>query len=668
MLKPQHELVPEIQGLRAVAVLAVLFYHIWPWILPGGYVGVDVFFVISGYLITGSLLKEAEGSGRINIGAFYARRIRRLLPAATVVSLAVALAIPLFPKGQWADLANSIVASALYVQNWFLAAEAVNYLADDAKGPMNHFWSLSVEEQYYILWPLILMPVLHFARWSALSPRASFGWFVGLIGLGSLAYSVWLTPVTPGVAYFVTTTRAWELALGGALAVIPVRHFIASSMRAVLGGVGLLAIVLACVVYSDQTSFPGYAATLPTLGAAAVILASGAHVPLSAGRILNTRAFQYLGDISYSLYLWHWPVIVIYETVVGRAVGLRSGVAVFAASLALAHLSKVFVEDPFRSARLSLGRTFLVGAASIAITVIAGASYLVRDALEPTPIASSDKPRGALAMKDAGYDWRKEDPLRIVPRPEKVNADVPFAYRDRCQQTVEGTEVLVCHYGNPDSGTKVVMIGNSHATHWFPAFEDIVRTQPIYFRGIAKSACIFSLEPVYDTGLKRPYTECAEWSKNVIEWLSRERPDVVLISHSSGSNKVTQEKLIATWRPLLEMGLDVRHVRNIPWLPSHPGKCLEGSKNWMTDCLPSRKKVLREDNLFMVAKTLNVKILDFSEYFCDNTHCPVMIGGVLVYRDSHHMTATYSRTLSGPLQEKLALTAPSRATEVRQNQ
>ena len=155
-------------------------------------------------------------------------------------------------------------------------------------------------------------------------------------------------------------------------------------------------------------------------------------------------------------------------------------------------------------------------------------------------------------------------------------------------KTLYGTEVLTCNYGDPGRGMKIVMVGNSHATHWFPAFEELARTQPIYFRGIAKSACIFSLEPVYESALKRPYTECAEWSKNVIQWLSRERPDIVLISHSPGDKNATPEKLAATWKSLLEMGLDVRHVRNIPWLAFNPGKCLEDTKDW-TRRLPSAR-------------------------------------------------------------------------------
>jgi len=226
-------------------------YHIRPAAVPGGYVGVDIFFVISGYLITGSLFKEFESTGRIDIPAFYARRVRRLLPAATLVALVVALSIPFFRQAQWPDIASGLVASALYVQNWFLATQAVDYLADDAKGPMNHFWSLSVEEQYYIVWPLILLPILYRSRHRASNHRAAFGWFIGLIGLGSLAYSVWLTPLNPSEAYFATTTRAWELALGGALAVFQVRNFLCQPARVALGLAGLAAIVAACFAYSD---------------------------------------------------------------------------------------------------------------------------------------------------------------------------------------------------------------------------------------------------------------------------------------------------------------------------------------------------------------------------------------------------------------------------------
>lgn len=662
MLRSKHHLIPEIQGLRAVAVLAVLLYHIWPTILPGGYVGVDVFFVISGYLITGSLFQEFEGTGRISIAGFYARRIRRLLPAATLVSLAVALTIPLFPESQWADIVNSLVASVLYVQNWFLADQAIDYLADDAKGPMNHFWSLSVEEQYYILWPLILLPILHFARRTALGPRAAFGWFVGLIALSSLAYSIWLTPLNPGVAYFATTTRAWELALGGALAVFLRGAVISQPLRTALGLGGLCAIVIACLAFNAETIFPGYTALLPTLGAAAVILASGARSRWSAGRILNSRPFQYFGDISYSLYLWHWPLIILYGEMIGQMIGPRGGIALLLASCLLAHLSKIWVEDRFRSGGFSTSRTLTAGLASIALTVVLGLSYQTWQGNDPDTAVADGLPRGATAMQDSGYDWRRENPARVSPQPAMARQDVPSAYAKKCHQNQRRTEVLSCDYGDPKSKLKIVMLGDSHATHWFPTFEEMAQRQSVYFRGVAKSACLFSVEPVYNSSLKRPYTECAEWSLNVIDWLARERPDLVLVSQSPAYPMAAVGGMAKAWARLSEMKLNVQAVVSTPWMPFEPSKCFMASTDWMVDCVPDRATVFRPDLTLAAAKSLNMPILDFSEEFCRTTQCPTVIGGVFVYRDSHHMTATFARTLVDSLERKLSL--PSRSKPV----
>jgi hypothetical protein len=199
------------------------------------------------------------------------------------------------------------------------------------------------------------------------------------------------------------------------------------------------------------------------------------------------------------------------------------------------------------------------------------------------------------------------------------------------------------------------MLGDSHATHWFPAFAELARGRSIHFRGIAKSACLFSMEAVYHRGLKRPYTECAEWSRNVIDWLDRERPDVVLISQSPAYPADAAEGLTAALARLVEMGLDVRVIRSTPWLSFEPGKCLANSENWLAECTPSRSLVFRPDLAVLAAEKLKIKTLDFSDVFCDATQCPVIIGGVLVYRDSHHMTATFSKSLSEVVKKNLAL-------------
>ncbi|QRM28386.1 acyltransferase family protein [Microvirga sp. VF16] len=643
----RDHIVKEVQGLRAVAVVSVLIYHIWPAVLPGGYVGVDVFFVISGFLITGSLIREFETKGRISISGFYARRIRRLLPAATLVSAAVALSIPLFPKGYWADIVNGIMASTAYVQNWFLAAQAVDYLAGDAKGPMNHFWSLSVEEQYYIVWPLILVPVVAVARRAGLDPRRAFGWIIAIVGGASLAYSVFLTPLDPGTAYFATTTRAWELALGGALSILLTRNALADSQRAILGLLGVVGIVVASIAYSESTPFPGYTALLPTLAAAAVIASSGSQAPWSARGLLSSRPFQYFGDISYSLYLWHWPLIIVYGEVTDRTIGLPDGFALFLASCGLAHLSKVYVEDRFRIPSFSTERTVAAGAACIAATLVLGVGYLGISTHDQDALASGQNRRGALAMVDPQYDWRSEDLTKIIPKLENLRADVPNIYASKCHQEQRKTEVLVCAYGDPRSKRRIAMIGDSHAGHLYPAFEEMVRDKGVDFRGLSKSASLFSLEAFYYQPLKRPYTECLEWSKNVIAWLERERPDIVLISQSPAYPETTRRGMAEAWSRLLAMGLDVRIVRSTPWLRFDPDKCLAESKDWNVDCAPLREVAFRDDPVLTAAQELNLNVLDLTDHLCDAARCPTVIGGIMVYRDRHHFTATFARTLSG---------------------
>ena len=291
---------PEIQGVRAIAVIAVLIFHLWPSVLPGGYVGVDVFFVVSGFLITGLLLRQVERTGKIQVLDFYAKRIKRLLPAATLVLVAVGTCVSLLPILRWADTANEIAASALYFENWWLAAKAVDYLAADAApSPLQHFWSLSVEEQYYIAWPLIFLLLSPFGLLRRLGPRRAFGFAVIVVGLVSLIYSIYITPKNPGLAYFATTTRAWELALGGLLAVFTGWERIPERIRQVIGVLGLLMIIVAVATFGSETVFPGYAAALPTIGAAFLIVSGESKSVWSVFSILKSKPFQYVGDLSY---------------------------------------------------------------------------------------------------------------------------------------------------------------------------------------------------------------------------------------------------------------------------------------------------------------------------------------------------------------------------------
>ncbi|HEV3000818.1 MAG TPA: acyltransferase, partial [Solirubrobacteraceae bacterium] len=317
---------PEIQALRGVAVLTVVVFHLWPSVLPGGFVGVDVFFVISGFLITGQLVREVDRTSRVSLAGFWARRARRILPAALVVLAFCALATKaVVPETHWREFFAEITASTAYVENWQLAEAAVDYAdADDAASPVRHFWSLSVEEQFYLVWPLLIMLALVWGR-------RAIGPVLGAVVLVSLVWSIVATAGDPAAAYFITPTRAWEFGLGGLLALVPLR-----GRSPALSWLGIGAIALAAVLYSGDTPFPGVAALLPVLGAAAVI----------AARSFAFRPLERVGDVSYSVYLWHWPLIVL-----APFAGGASKVVLLALTFVLGWASKVAVEDPVRRLR-----------------------------------------------------------------------------------------------------------------------------------------------------------------------------------------------------------------------------------------------------------------------------------------------------------------------------
>jgi hypothetical protein len=199
------------------------------------------------------------------------------------------------------------------------------------------------------------------------------------------------------------------------------------------------------------------------------------------------------------------------------------------------------------------------------------------------------------------------------------------------------------------------MIGGSHAGHFYPAFEELTRNGSIYFRGLSKSACLFSLEAFYYAPLKRPYTECLAWSRNVIAWLERERPDLVFISQSPAYPETAVKGMVAAWSRLLEMGLDVRPIRSTPWLQFDADKCLASSKNWSFDCASARDKAFREDPVLMTGDELELRVLDLTSYLCDSDWCPSVIGGILVYRDRHHLTATFAKSFNAVFAKELSL-------------
>ncbi|MBV8930245.1 MAG: acyltransferase, partial [Mycobacteriaceae bacterium] len=389
--RPKRDFRPDIEGLRAVAVLAVVLFHAGMPGLGGGFVGVDVFFVISGFLITGLLWREVTNTGGVGLARFYGARARRLLPAGTTVIVATAIAsAALLPPMQAREVLGDGIASALYVGNYRFALHGTDYLAADTPpSPFQHYWSLGVEEQFYLLWPALIIGTAWLMR-RRLRDRdsvAPYAVMLAVVAAASFAISLAWTHSLPPWAFFSLPSRAWELAVGGLIALSAAAWRRLPPLSALIVGWGGLAlIVLSCLAFGEKTPYPGMAALLPVLGTALVIGAGSAGPGLGAGRVLAVPAMRTIGRLSYSWYLWHWPVLLLGPALLGHPLGLAERLAAALVSLILAVLTLGLIENPGRfaaplraSARLSL----VLGGAVTAVAVCVG---LVLLALCPVPV------------------------------------------------------------------------------------------------------------------------------------------------------------------------------------------------------------------------------------------------------------------------------------------
>ncbi|UDL87665.1 acyltransferase [Mesorhizobium sp. PAMC28654] len=654
---------PEIQGLRAIAVCLVAVFHVWPSLVPGGYVGVDVFFVISGYLITGVLVREGEQTGQIDLIAFYTRRARRLLPMAMLVLLLVGVLTPIYlPAVQWVDGTVDLAFSAFQLENWHLAAQSVDYLAMyNAPSPVQHYWSLSVEEQFYIVWPGLIVAGLWMSRVFGMSSRTMLLVLFGAIVAASLAASVWLTATNPASAYFVTHTRIWELGLGGLVALwMPA---LGEGVRRLFGFVGVAAILGAAFVLSSKTPFPGYAALLPTLATVLVVLSGQSRSLLSVFAFLKTRPLQFLGDISYSLYLWHWPIIVFVSWQTGGAISSAVGLAILAASMGLAAVSKVHVEDRFRSPRPSQSRPAqslrhrLAGlaAALVAVPLVAlvglGAVRIAIAQERAFISGNSDDYPGASSLfttKPVPDVKAFAPPLALLKR------DVPPT--DACRLTSFEVEPVGCQFGDRNGSFKVFLVGDSHAEQWVPALERVAKDRGWNAMSFTKPAC-----PLFTAMLMfrdRPYDECLTWGRRILEIVQRENPDVIILGQWIASRVYPLEgavqvpisaTLVQLWRGLEAMGTKVIVIADTPdWGATRLGDCLAKDRH----C--SIPHVARPDPLVFAHQLYpHVAMIDFNDVICPNERCPAVIGNVVVWRDEGHLSATYTRSMAAVFGRRL---------------
>ena len=704
----------DIQGLRALAVLLVALDHAAVGPFDGGFIGVDVFFVISGYLITSLLIREADGSGRVSLRDFYARRARRILPAAMLVILATVVLSVMFLDGASALLVGEqAMWATFFAANVKFALETTDYFAaDQAVSPLQHYWSLAVEEQFYLVWPLVLLLALVLVRRRRDRQQAAadgslglpvglvVGVLAGTVALASFAWSLHVTATSPLSAYFSTTARAWELAVGALLAVgVPRLSRVGGVPRAVASWAGLALIVGAAVLYSAATPFPGWAAVAPVAGAA-LLLAGGLGESRSWGpqRGLSLRPVRALGDWSYSFYLWHWPLIVVVGHASGPVSGWR-GVAVLTVAVALSAATYRLVETPFRTSRVLTRahrgrlRSLMLYPAMVLVVLptVAAADHAVRADLDSggEAISTTDfgqQPGDAvpalgkdkyIALVRASVMAARNDveiPAGLDPDPLALRESIPDL--GECDYFgIPVDELTLCPRGDVDADRTLVVLGDSHARMWVPALERIAETYGYRAYYLVLQGCPGLDQTPWQKNGDGPQVACEQFQEWAADRVAELEPDLTVVAtdvdevgyEGPDGTHVSDD---ATVEQMAEDGIAAQLARlepvsgrtvvlgDPPQRTVNPNECLTEGDASLRACLspPDARSVTM---LYAVRRGTLAAGGDYIgtvPWFCFDGTCPTVVGDRVTHRDLEHVTIPYADWLAPELARRLGLT------------
>ncbi len=691
---------PDIQGLRALAVGIVMVDHAGFTTASGGFVGVDVFFVISGFLITSLLLREAERDQRISLTRFYARRARRIIPAAALVLVATVVASLLWlPLVRAFEVLKDAVWASFFAANVRFSAVATDYFAQgQGASPLQHYWSLSVEEQYYLVWPLVLLGCV----WLAHRRRSSRIWWfvlatVVVLSLLSLGWSVYDTYVNPTAAYFSTGARAWELGAGSATAVVLARRSWSPPRWVVeiVSAAGLLAILIATFTFSAHTAVPGYAVGLP-VGGAVLLLVAGACGPSLTRSLLALRPAQVMGDWSYSLYLWHWPILIL------AAVHLRQRplthltlLLLLVLTFALSAATYRFVETPFRQGvtwrrpRRALLLYPLSLVMVLAVTT-AGHTYidhqLGNNGHNPAITTSAFKGQGLsrdhqVALVEASVlAARRHQAVPSHLTPPILGLTKDTASLGSCDYRTGTTRL--CPGGDTSATRSIVVFGDSHARAWSPAIDEIGKAAGYRTYTLVYSGCSVTSLTQIDAATHRPWGGCQAFKQWAMRTIASLHPDLVVVSSRGATPVVTADgsqvsasssdrtSYLASVRSgvaavLRQLGRDSGHVvvlGDTPLLPREPGVCLSSGQGVnLGDCLFRRKSGAHSVQMAFkqAAADTGAGFVDAMKWFCYQRMCPSVVGRMITLRDKEHVTPEYATYLAGQLEGPLGVADPT---------
>lgn len=643
----ERQYFPHIEGLRAVAAILVAVYHIYFGRISGG---VDVFFVISGFLITLGLFRRIGPDGRLQWADFLAGLGLRLLPAAGFVLLVVLfVSWHVLPEARHYETLREIVAAFLYFENWQLAIQSVDYLdRENVPSPVQHYWAMSAQAQFYLIGLFVVLAACVAGRSAPGGAGRMAARGFGLLFLASFAYSVYQTHFGNQVwAYYDTFARVWEFSIGALLGLLLIRAP-NLSIHPALGWLGVALIVACGLIFQVGSVFPGAAALVPTTAAALVLLGGRGQSRLSISSLLGSRMLVSLGGVAYGVYLLHWPALVFYRELAGTdTIGLLPGLCIIAGSVAGAYALNRFIERPFLALRRSPMRKRRRGlaAAGLPVTVVLTVAYSYMIWPATGGGHPEAKGRGAATL-DGSASWVHDSaPSEFVPDLATVKRRLPRSYGDGCHLGLGATEPVWCTYGETGDHTRTLaVVGGSHSAHWLPALEPIAERNGWRIVYSTWSVCRF--------GSGWGDERCRGLVDSSLATLGELKPDMVFTTANAADGASIPGGYLEAWDALSAAGVRVFAVRDNPWMPEDVPDCVGRQEENLDACGGARTDVLAAE-FDSSSAGANVHVADLSNYFCNADMCPPVIGGVLVYRDRHHLTVEYAQSLTAVLEEQL---------------
>lgn len=660
---------PDIEGLRGLASVTVMLYHAGFAFMAGGFVGVDVFYVLSGFLVTAGLLREAEKRHSINFADFLGRRFRRLLPVSALVIIVTLLATYHW-QGPTAgnNVAKDGIWTSLFMANWRFIAVGTDYLgAQSAASPLQHYWTLAIEGQFYLVWPLILLALVIVARkMTRISLRALTAAVLTTMFVVSYWWSITSTPNETTVAYFSTWTRIWEIAAGCLLAVfLPTIMRIPRVVGSGLMTAGVLLVLASCYFVMGDVPFPGWIAILPVLGASAVIAGGSVAADSPMDRFLQAKPLQLLGKYSYGMYLWHWPMLMLAPSVIGRQLSGSEKLLVLTLAIATAAVTYHLIENPVRNIGVLKSNApawSLALGALLIVTPVGVAQSTIRSHQEPPPRSIEqamldEYPNEAqvIAEVEASVD------VSVWP-PQEPRIENP-AYSDECDVSRADTRSNACVHGDAEGSKTVVVYGDSHAAMWIPAFDIIGKANGWRVIQLNKPGCIAPDFPTYSNILGREYTECMDYRAWALDKIAEIKPDLVIISSArdgslrSVNGKGTTDGVDAAWEDGLQKTLAniTPHADKVIVLgdqayPTQEGiACLEANPNDVPTCGDAFEDAVHAEHNTMEARVSQqngAEYIDTIPWMCTQDFCPAVIDGITVHRDRMHINEAFASWLS----------------------